>query len=85
VAWRIFFFDDVGKTNVTATRFFFVAIPGDINLDRVVDIYDAITLGRAFDSNPDSPNWNAYADINRDGVVDIYDAILLANNFEKMA
>jgi outer membrane protein assembly factor BamB len=82
IAWKVFFFDSTGKTNVTDTRFFFVAIPGDINLDRVVDIYDAIILATAFNSKPSSPNWNAYADINRDGLVDIYDAILLANNFE---
>lgn len=81
VAWKIYFFDNNGNTNVTATRTFLVIIPGDVNLDRIVDIYDAIMLAIAFKSNPGSPNWNSNADINRDGTVDIYDAIILANNF----
>ena len=56
-------------------------VPGDINGDGVVDIYDAIILANSFNSKPGSPNWNANADINSDGSVDIYDAIILASHF----
>jgi hypothetical protein len=59
----------------------YVGIPGDINGDGTVDIYDAILLAAAFNSTPGSKNWNPNADINGDGVVDIYDAILLAAHF----
>jgi hypothetical protein len=58
-----------------------VTIPGDINGDGSVDIYDAIALAKAYGSTPGSPNWNSNADINGDGIVDIYDAIILAANF----
>jgi outer membrane protein assembly factor BamB len=85
VAWKIHFFDSMGNTNATDVQVFFVAIPGDINLDRVVDIYDAIILANAFNSKLGSPNWNANADLNGDKFVDIYDAIVLANNYEKKA
>jgi parallel beta-helix repeat protein len=61
----------------------YVRILGDINDDRIVDIYDAIILARAFDSSPDSANWNSNADINGDNIIDIYDAIMLATNFGK--
>jgi hypothetical protein len=54
---------------------------GDINHDSTVDIYDAISLANAFNSNPSSPNWNSAADLNNDNTVDIYDAIILANNW----
>jgi hypothetical protein len=60
-------------------------IPGDLNGDGIVDIYDAILLASAFGSSPGSPKWNPNADINGDGVVDIYDAIILAANFGKGA
>ena len=56
-------------------------IPGDVNGDGTVDIYDAILLAAAFNSTPGSRNWNPNADINGDGVVDIYDAIILAAHF----
>jgi parallel beta-helix repeat protein len=54
---------------------------GDINGDLTVDIFDAIILAGAFNSVPNSSNWNPNADINGDGVVDIFDAIILAGNF----
>ena len=58
-----------------------ITIPGDVNGDHTVDIYDAILLSAAFGSKPGSSNWNPNADINGDGVVDIYDAIILAAHF----
>jgi parallel beta-helix repeat protein len=56
---------------------------GDVNDDGKVDIYDAILLSNAFNSEPGDPKWNPNADINGDNAVDIYDAIILANNFGK--
>jgi hypothetical protein len=58
-----------------------VKIPGDINGDGKVDIYDALYAAAAFGSTPGAPNWNPAADLNGDGVVDIYDMIILAANF----
>jgi hypothetical protein len=58
-----------------------VTIPGDINGDGKVDIYDAIILASAFGSSPGMTNWNPNADINGDGTVDIYDAIIMASYF----
>lgn len=54
---------------------------GDINSDRFVDIYDALTLAAAYGSTPSSPNWNPEADIDGSGKVDILDAIILANHY----
>jgi len=61
----------------------YVGIPGDINGDGTVDIYDAILLAGAFNSQPSSPNWNPNADINGDGIVDIYDALILSAHFNQ--
>ena len=58
-----------------------VKIPGDINGDDVVDIFDALLASAAFASKPGDPNWNPDADLNGDGIVDIYDIIILANHF----
>jgi len=57
-----------------------VSIPGDLNGDGTVDIYDAVMLAGAFNSQLGSINWNPNADINGDGIVDIYDAVILAGS-----
>jgi hypothetical protein len=62
-----------------------VTVPGNLNGDAVVDIYDAILLANAYNSKPGNSNWNPNADINGDNIVDIYDAIILANNYGKKA
>jgi len=67
--------------SVTNGTFHAVTLPGDLNGDGTVDIYDAIVLGGAFGATSSSSNWNPAADINGDGVVDIYDAIILAAHF----
>ena len=59
------------------------ALPGDVNGDGVVDIYDGILLAKAFDSTLGKANWNPNADINGDNIVDIYDAILLARHYNQ--
>jgi hypothetical protein len=56
-------------------------IPGDVDYNGIVDIYDGIILVTAFGTTLDKPGWNANADINDDGFIDIFDAIILANHF----
>jgi hypothetical protein len=71
---------NTANNNFTAGTVY-VGVPGDLNGDGTVDIYDAILLAAAYGSTPGTPNWNPNADINGDGIVDIYDAIILAGNF----
>jgi parallel beta-helix repeat protein len=61
----------------------YVPLLGDLNLDRKVNILDAIEAASAFGSYPGHPKWNEQADVNQDGVVNILDVIILANNFGK--
>jgi outer membrane protein assembly factor BamB len=60
-----------------------VTIPGDLNVDEKVDIYDAILLVGCFSPDRYVPHWNPNRDINNDGTIDIYDAMILANNYGK--
>jgi parallel beta-helix repeat protein len=55
--------------------------PGDINKDKIVDIFDITIVALAFSSTPGDPNWNPIADINSDGIVDIFDIVVVALNF----
>jgi len=61
----------------------FVAMPGDVNADGIVDIFDCVIVALAFGSthsDPISP-WNPNADINNDGTVDIFDMVVVALYF----
>jgi hypothetical protein len=76
-----------GETNVANNNFtggvVTVAIPGDIDGDGIVDIFDAVKLSAAFNATPGMKNWNPNADINGDGIVDIFDAVILAGHFNQ--
>lgn len=53
----------------------------DVNGDGDFDVFDVVTLAKAFGSRPGDANWNYLADLNNDDLVDIYDAILIVQNF----
>jgi hypothetical protein len=55
-----------------------IVIPGDLNADGIVDLFDAVRLAGAAGSTPGSPNWNPNADINDDLIIDLFDAVILA-------
>lgn len=70
---------------VLAYTTFEVILIGDINGDKIVDIFDAVLLAKAAGSTPGDPNWDHRCDLNSDGIVDIFDAVLLASNAGKTA
>jgi hypothetical protein len=54
---------------------------GDVNPDRKVDLFDAVTAASAFGCCPRDQKWNPAADQNQDNMVDIYDLIIIAKKF----
>jgi parallel beta-helix repeat protein len=77
------YFIDSENTDRYPLMSLWVRLSGDVNGDRIVDIYDAILLANAYGSSPGKEKWNPDTDINGDNIVDIYDAILLANHFNQ--
>lgn len=64
---------------------FEVILLGDVNGDKIVDIFDAVLLSKASGSTPEDPNWDPRCDFNNDEIVDIFDAVTLAANAGKTA
>jgi len=58
-----------------------LTIPGDLNGDRVVDIFDLVIVAVAYDSTPGGLHWNPVADARRDGLIDIFDIVIVAKEF----
>lgn len=56
-------------------------IPGDVNRDGVVDIFDLSKVGRAFGSFEGDPDYDIEADINEDGIVDMRDIAIVAVHY----
>lgn len=68
------------STKVQAT----LPMPGDINIDGIVDIYDAVNLIKDIDAVPGSLNWNrGRSDITSDNRVSGADVTVLVRNYGK--
>ena len=68
--------------NIAASNIIYFALhPGDINGDRVVNVFDLQRLAWAFNSYPTHPDWNENADLNCDNKVNVFDLQILAWNF----
>lgn len=77
--------DPMATMTDTATKVqAMLPMPGDINIDGVVDIYDAVNLIKDIDAIPGSVNWNrGRSDITNDNRVSGADATILSVNYGK--
>jgi hypothetical protein len=60
-----------------------VRMPGDVNMDKKVDMRDISLIAIAFGSYQGHPRWNILADENEDGTIDMRDVALTCRNFGK--
>jgi len=58
-----------------------VAIIGDVNGDKIVDVFDLIKVAIAFGSKPGDPSWNPNTDLKEDNLIDVFDLIRVAIHF----
>lgn len=64
--------------------FVFIKMFGDLNGDRVIDIYDITAATAAYGSKPGDPQWNEDADLAPlYGIIDIYDIITIVSQYGK--
>lgn len=58
-----------------------VTIPGDVDADRDVDIFDLVAIGGIIGSERGDPDYDPNCDINIDDIVDIFDYVIAAGNY----
>jgi len=66
-------------------HYVYMPIPGDLNSDGIVNIFDLRMAARAFGSRPDDPYWDPRADLNCDDKINIYDLVLVSKNYGRTA
>lgn len=58
-----------------------VTIPGDVDGDFDVDLYDAVKLLVVYGVKKDNPKYDPNCDIDGDGSIDLYDAVRLLTHY----
>jgi len=58
-----------------------VTIPGDLDADFDVDLYDAVKLLKRYGAKKGSPSYDPNCDIDGDGDIDLYDAVILLRHY----
>jgi hypothetical protein len=67
--------------NARGYRSVIVTTPGDINGDKIVNVLDLHTLGRAYGATPISVNWKPNLDINNDLIINMLDLRILNDHW----
>jgi len=72
---------DPADNSKTGDKEVTITIPGDVNGNRTVDVYDSLLLAQAYSAQPENPNWKPNTDINSDDRTDVLDLIILSTNY----
>ncbi len=81
-AWPVPLETDLADNNMTY-GWVFVTIPGDVDGDRDVDIFDIVRMAGAYGTRRGDPKYDPNADLDDDGDVDIFDIVIAAGNYGK--
>jgi len=59
-------------------------LPGDVNHDLKIDIYDVVRITAVYGSQQGDPNWNCHSDIAEPyGIINIYDVVTCTKDYRK--
>ncbi len=62
-----------------------VTIPGDVDGDFDVDLFDAVKLLKCYGAKKGQPNYDPHCDIDGDGDIDLFDAVILLKHYGQKA
>jgi hypothetical protein len=72
---------DTTDNTLLADKKISVTIPGDVDADFDVDLYDAVKLLVRYGAEEGEPDYDPNCDIDGDGDIDLYDAVILLNHY----
>ena len=69
------------EDNTLTSGWTIVTLPGDVDGDRDVDIFDVIRIGGAYNVAKPDPRYDPNCDINGDGTINIFDVVIASGNY----
>lgn len=69
--------------NTLVDGWVFLTIPGDVDKDKDVDIFDIVLISNSYYTKKPNPKYNPDCDWDNDGDVDIYDLVIATMNYGK--
>jgi len=72
---------DTTDNTLIADKEVCATIPGDVDADRDVDIYDVVKITGVYWSQAGDPDYKPNSDINCDGRIDIYDVVICTSHY----
>ena len=73
--------ENATEDNTLIAGWVFVTIPGDVDADRDVDIFDIVAMAGAYGSHAGDPAYNPNYDIDGDGDIDIFDIVAACGHY----
>ena len=67
--------------NTLVDGWVFVTIPGDVDGDRDVDIYDVVKITGIYAFKAGDPGFNSNSDLDEDGEIKIYDVVMCTSHY----
>ena len=67
--------------NILSEGYVFLTIPGDVDGDRDIDIYDFVKIAGIYGCVKGDPNYKPERDINSTGNIDIYDVVICGAHY----
>lgn len=61
----------------------FLTIPGDVDANRLVDIFDVVMLTAAYEARKGEPPYTPNKDIDGNGMIDIFDVVACTSHYEE--
>jgi len=69
--------------NMLVEGWMLVSIPGDVDGDRDVDIFDIVAIAVSYNTQEGDPLYILNYDIDYDGKIDIFDIVIAAQNYRE--
>ena len=85
--WKVHFIGSIEIAMAAGLRssgfflYWYLVLPGDVNMDFVVDATDLAILGSSYPSQLGDSNYSIYADVNRDLKVDLMDLSIMGQHW----
>jgi len=80
-AWPVPGETDTTDNTIVAEKRVCVSIPGDVDCDFHVDLYDAVKLLKIYGAKKGQPEYDPNCDIDGDAIIYLYDAVILLTNY----